>query len=140
MSNKDFEMADAYRLANLKDMTVGDQASLTASLAAPMLKRWAEQKFTALTTLPSIGADPGKGGSGNPVADGGAAIKSLFPGVSITSTYRAPDHPLSKANPKSWHTKSHAAVDIKPIAGMTFDQYVKQVEGAGYNVLEAINE
>ncbi|MEO7465780.1 MAG: hypothetical protein ABIV36_02075, partial [Sphingobium limneticum] len=65
---------------------------------------------------------------------------ALFPGASITSTYRAPDHPLSKANPKSWHTKSHAAVDVKPIAGMTFDQYVQQVEGAGYTVLEAINE
>lgn len=140
MSAKDFDMADAYYQANKSSMTVGDQASLSASLAAPMLKRWAEQKFTALTALPSVGAEPGKGGSGNPVADGGAAIKALFPGVAITSTYRAPDHPLSKANPKSWHTKSHAAVDIKPIAGMTFDQYVKQVEGAGYTVLEAINE
>lgn len=140
MSANDFDMADAYYQANKGDMTVGDQASLSASLAAPMLKRWAEQKFTALTALPSVGAEPGKGGSGNPVADGGAAIKALFPGVAITSTYRASDHPLSKANPKSWHTKSHAAVDIKPIAGMTFDQYVKQVEGAGYTVLEAINE
>ena len=140
MSANDFDMADAYYQANKGDMTVGDQASLSASLAAPMLKRWAEQKFTALTALPSVDAEPGKGGSGNPVADGGAAIKALFPGVAITSTYRAPDHPLSKANPKSWHTKSHAAVDIKPIAGMTFDQYVKQVEGAGYTVLEAINE
>ncbi|WP_333883826.1 M23 family peptidase [Sphingobium yanoikuyae] len=140
LSAKDYDMADAYYQANKSSMTVGDQASLSASLAAPMLKRWAEQKFTALTVLPSVGAEPGKGGSGNPVADGGAAIKALFPGVAITSTYRAPDHPLSKANPKSWHTKSHAAVDIKPIAGMTFDQYVKQVEGAGYTVLEAIDE
>lgn len=140
MSSSDFDLADAYRLANLKEMTVGDQASLTADLVAPMRKRWAESQFAALTALPSVGAEPGKGGSGNPVADGGAAIKALFPGVAITSTYRAPDHPLSKANPKSWHTKSHAAVDIKPIAGMTFDQYVKQVEGAGYTVLEAINE
>jgi hypothetical protein len=140
MATKDFEMADAYYKANRGDMTVGDQASIAADLAGPMLKRWAEGKFAALTALPSIGLAPGKGGSGNPVADGGAAIKALFPGVNITSTYRPADHPLSKANPKSWHTKSHAAVDVKPIAGMTFDQYVKQVEGAGYTVLEAINE
>jgi hypothetical protein len=140
MSAKDFDMADAYYQANRGDMTVGDQASLAAALAAPMQKRWAETQFAAIAALPSIGAEPGKGGSGNPVADGGAAIKALFPGASITSTYRAPDHPLSKANPKSWHTKSHAAVDVKPIAGMTFDQYVQQVEGAGYTVLEAINE
>ncbi|KQN09824.1 hypothetical protein ASE85_02500 [Sphingobium sp. Leaf26] len=140
MAAKDYDLADAYYQANRGNMTVGDQASLSASLAGPMMKRWAETQFTALTSLPSIGAEPGKGGSGNPVADGGAAIKGLFPGAVITSTYRAPDHPLSKANPKSWHTKSHAAVDVKPIAGMSFDQYVKQVEGAGYTVLEAINE
>jgi soluble lytic murein transglycosylase len=140
MSKKDFEMADAYFQANKSNMTVGDQATLAAALAGPMQKRWAETQFAAISALPTIGAEPGKGGSGNPVADGGAAIKALFPGASITSTYRPSDHPLSKANPKSWHTKSHAAVDVKPISGMTFDQYVKQVEGAGYTVLEAINE
>ena len=41
MAAKDFDMADAYYQAHRGDMTVGDQASLAASLAAPMQRRWA---------------------------------------------------------------------------------------------------
>lgn len=40
----------------------------------------------------------------------------------MTSGYRPANHPLSRANPRSFHTQTHAAVDIAPIPGMTFDQ------------------
>ena len=88
-------------------------------------------------SLPEIGQ---KGGTGQPVADGVTAIRALFPKAQVTSGYRGPDHPLSKANPKSWHSQSHAAVDIAPIKGMTFDQYIKSIQDAGYQVIEAKNE
>lgn len=141
LADKNIDLADAYFQAHADEMTAGDEASLSVSLAAPLQKRWASQQVDAIMTLPAIGGEPGKGqGTGNPVADGGAAIKALFPSANITSTYRAADHPLSKANPRSWHTKSHAAVDVKPIPGMTFDQYVRDVEGAGYTILEKKNE
>lgn len=140
LADKDIDMASAYFEAHKENLSAGDEASLSASLAGPMQKRWAEQQFTAIAALPTIGGDPGKGGSGTPVADGGAVIKALFPQARITSTYRPKDHPLTKANPGTWHNKSHAAVDTSPIPGMTFDQYVKGVEGAGYTVIEAKNE
>lgn len=141
MSGKDIDMAKAYYDAHADDMSAGDRATAMAALAAPLQRRWAEQQFTTITALPALG-EPGKGQAGPaaPVADGGAVIKALFPKANVTSTYRPGDHPLSKANPQSWHTKSHAAVDVAPIPGMTFDQYVREVEGAGYTVIEALNE
>jgi hypothetical protein len=141
LADKNIDLADAYFQAHADEMTAGDEASLSASLAAPLQKRWASQQVDALMTLPPL-AEPGKGvgGPAAPVANGGDVIKSLFPQANVTSTYRPADHPLSKANPRSWHTQSHAAVDVKPIPGMTFDQYVKEVEGAGYTVIEALNE
>ncbi|KEZ00498.1 hypothetical protein AI27_02040 [Sphingomonas sp. BHC-A] len=139
MSAKDVDMANAYLQAHGDEMTASDRTSAIASLAAPLQKRWAESQVNALMTLPPVG-EPGKGQAGAPVADGGSIIKQLFPKANVTSTFRDANHPLSKANPGSWHTKSHAAVDVAPIAGMTFDQYVKGVEDAGYRVIEAKNE
>jgi hypothetical protein len=140
MADKDYDMADAYFRAHAKDLSVADEAAISADLAAPMMKRWASQEVDALMVLPPISGAPGKGGAATPVSNGGDVIKGLFPGAVVTSTYRPADHPLSRANPKSWHTKSHAAVDVAPIKGMSFDQYVREVEGAGYTVLEALNE
>lgn len=67
-------------------------------------------------------------------------IKELFPGARVTSGYRGPDHPLSKANPRSYHSKTHGAVDIAPIRGMTFDQYIGRIRQAGYPIIEARDE
>lgn len=60
--------------------------------------------------------------------------------INITSTYRGPSHPLSVANPNSWHTKSHGAVDILPIPGMSFNEAVNRIRSGGYNLVEAIDE
>lgn len=76
----------------------------------------------------------------SPVSDGRSVIRSLFPDARITSGYRGPDHPLSRANPRSWHARSHGAVDIAPIRGMTFDQYVNRIKQAGYRIIEAKDE
>lgn len=73
-------------------------------------------------------------------ANGRAVIKQLFPNAQITSGYRGPNHPLSKKNPDSYHAKTHGAVDVAPIAGMTFDQYVSAIRGAGYRIVEARDE
>lgn len=131
--------AEAYIKAHEGKFTAGDLAGLMADLKGPLDKRAAAadvDRATAFVRSGSLEA-PGKGGA---VSDGGAIVRSLFPQARVTSTYRAPDHPLSKANPKSWHTKSHAAVDVAPIKGMTFAQYVQSFEKAGFRVLEAKNE
>ena len=68
------------------------------------------------------------------VDDGVAALTSVFPNARVTSGYRGPNHPLSRANPRSFHTRSHAAVDIAPIPGLTFDQARRRLAEAGYTV------
>ena len=74
-----------------------------------------------------------------PVANGVAALKAVLPGARVTSGYRSPDHALSRANPRSYHTKTRAAVDIAPIAGMTFEQARAQL-AREYVLIEAIDE
>jgi soluble lytic murein transglycosylase len=76
----------------------------------------------------------------SPVSDGRATMAAIFPEARITSGYRGPDHPLSRANPRSYHTRTRAAVDLAPIPGMTFEQAKARIEQAGYGVIEALNE
>ena len=77
---------------------------------------------------------------GEPVSDAGSIAKGLFPGIEITQQRRDPNSALGKANPKSWHNRTGAAIDVVPIKGMTFAQYVKRFADAGYTILEAKNE
>ena len=83
---------------------------------------------------PAGGASGNTGGPFRPVGNGVSVIKSLFPKAQVTSGYRP------GGRKESWHTQSKGAVDIAPIPGMTFDQYVQKVRGAGYNIIEAIDE
>lgn len=69
-----------------------------------------------------------------PVSDAVSALKAVFPGARVTSGYRGPNHPLSRANPRSFHARTRAAVDIAPIPGMTFEQAREQLARAGYAV------
>jgi len=108
----------------------------------------AEQPFTSLP-IGEMGDDPAEDvapdeammdSEAAPEEYGVAAIKELFPEARITSGYRSPDDPLSQANPTSYHTQSYGAVDLAPIPGMTFDDFVATVRDAGYEVVEAIDE
>lgn len=69
-----------------------------------------------------------------------AAAQSLFPQARITQGRRDPNSALGKANPSSYHNHTGGAVDVAPIRGMSFEQYVQRYRDAGYPVLEAINE
>lgn len=77
---------------------------------------------------------------GSPVGDGGAVVKALFPGAHVTQVERDPDSALGRANPSSWHNRTRAAVDVRPIRGITFDQYVAKIRQAGYSIIEARDE
>lgn len=66
--------------------------------------------------------------------------QSLFPNARITDNVRPRDSALGRANPKSWHVNSRGAVDVAPIKGMTFGEYVNRYRKAGYKVIEAKNE
>ena len=75
-----------------------------------------------------------------PVNNGVEVLKGILPNARVTSGYRGPNHPLSRANPRSWHARSRGAVDIAPIPGMTFDQAKRAIEAKGYKLIEALNE
>lgn len=75
-----------------------------------------------------------------PISDGKSAIQQIFPNARITSSYRDPNHPLSKQNPRSYHTQTRAAVDVAPIPGMSFEQARQMIERQGYRLIEAIDE
>jgi soluble lytic murein transglycosylase len=75
-----------------------------------------------------------------PTVNGAQVIPQLFKGARVTSGYRGPNHPLSKANPDSWHARSNGAVDMAPIKGMTFEQAAQRIRASGYQILEARDE
>lgn len=62
--------------------------------------------------------------------------------VDPTSVERSPDHPLSIANPKSFHNTASGgrAIDIPKIPGMSFEDYVQSYKDSGFTVVEAIDE
>lgn len=71
---------------------------------------------------------------------GRAVIEALFPEAHVTDDLRDPDSPLGRANPRSYHVNHDGAVDIRPIPGMTFEEFISILENEGYEILEAINE
>lgn len=75
-----------------------------------------------------------------PVADGRSTIKEIFPEVYVTQNKRDPNSSLGQANLNSWHVKSGAAVDVRPIPGYTFEEAIEEIEGSGRVLLEAIDE
>jgi len=66
-------------------------------------------------------------------------VKSLFPTARITSTKRSPMSALGRANPRSYHNIGQA-IDIAPIPGVKFEDYVTSLRNAGVQIIEAKNE
>lgn len=70
-----------------------------------------------------------------------AFVRERF-GIKPNSGPRDPSHPLSIANPGSYHNTKNGgrAVDTPAIKGMTFEEYVQSWKDAGFTVVEAIDE
>jgi hypothetical protein len=64
-------------------------------------------------------------------------LKSLFPGIRITSGHRGPG---GAGFASDYHHTSHAAVDATELPGMTFGQFKAKIRAAGYPIVEAIDE
>lgn len=80
------------------------------------------------------------GTPGQPVASAASIVLSLFPGVHINQEHRDPNSRLGRANPGSWHNQGRAAVDVRPIRGMTFEAFIQKIRDAGYDIIEDIDE
>lgn len=95
---------------------------------------------------PAAGATPSASGgapahpAANLVPDATAVIKQVYPGARITDGRRDPNSALGRANPRSYHNNTGAAVDVAPIPGMTFSEYVRGIHDAGYEIVEARDE
>lgn len=71
---------------------------------------------------------------------GRAVVEALFPGVEVTEDLRDPNSKLGRENPNSYHVSTDGAVDVRPIPGMTFDEFVQRIRDEGYDIVEAIDE
>lgn len=69
-------------------------------------------------------------------SDGGAAVRSIFPGAVVTSGHRT----NNIGSPGDDHHFSNGAVDVAPIKGMTFEQFTGKLKSAGYPIIQALDE
>lgn len=72
--------------------------------------------------------------------DAGQVVEFLFPGIEVTQVHRDPNSDLGRANPDSYHNFGTNAVDVRPIPGMTFEEYVQTIQDAGFDLIEARDE
>lgn len=85
-----------------------------------------------------IGGSPGP--TVPPIGNAKEVVESLFPGAKVTDWKRPAGSKLGKANPNSWHVNSGAAVDVRPIPGMTFGEFVGKIAAAGHPIIEQRDE
>lgn len=71
---------------------------------------------------------------------GERVITEIFPEAEITDTLRDPESDLGRKNPRSYHVNTDGAVDVRPIPGMSFEEFKQTLIAEGYNVVEAIDE
>lgn len=72
--------------------------------------------------------------------DAGQVVEAIFPGIEVTQVHRDPNSDLGRANPESFHNFGVNAVDVRPIPGMTFEEYVQTIQDAGFELIEARDE
>lgn len=100
----------------------------------------AKREVQSLLSGGSGKSRPSSGGLGSPIGNAAAAVTALYPMAKITEWQRDPNSKLGKANPSSWHNHSRAAVDVRPIPGMSFQTFVGGLKSAGYKIIEGLNE
>lgn len=86
---------------------------------------------------------PSTGGvtpNAKPISNAPQAIRSVFPEAHVTSWKRGAGDGLTQANPNSWHAHSGAAVDVRPIPGVSFERFISGLREAGYKIIEQRNE
>lgn len=71
---------------------------------------------------------------------GAQVIQAVFPDAVITDSMRDPNSALGQANPGSYHVQGDGAVDVRPIPGVTFEEFVAKLQSEGYQIIEAIDE
>ena len=87
--------------------------------------------------------NPSGGGrtpNAKPIGNAKSVAEQLYPGIHVTDWQRDPNSALGRANPGSWHNHTGAAIDARPMKGMSFQEYVNGFRAKGYKIIEAIDE
>lgn len=117
------------------------QAAIDYLRQNPNLAPQFDRKYGSGASKRYLGGAPSQGGATfRPVTDAGAIARSVYPGIQITQVGRDPNSPLGRANPGSWHNGSRAAIDVRPIPGMSFGQYLDGYRKRGLRIIEARDE
>lgn len=88
-----------------------------------------------------IGANnPSRRRSVVPIGDARTAALSVYPGLNITDWARDPNSSLGQASPGSFHVRTRAAIDSRPLPGMNFNEYLDGYRRQGYPIIEARDE
>lgn len=129
---------DAVDITSPKYQAVvpGGTLAQTNSLAGPVYSAATATEDDA----PAAATPTQERPSGSPSSNAAAIAKAVYPNAVITDNVRDPKSALGRANPGSYHVKSHGALDVRPIEGMSFDQYVQGYKDAGYKVIESRDE
>lgn len=71
---------------------------------------------------------------------GRQVVEQLFPHAQITEAVRDPKSKLGRENPGSFHVSTQNAVDVRPIPGMKFGEFIERIHSAGFEIVESIDE
>lgn len=110
----------------------------TSAPPAPPETAFPEMPGEAVPAAPE-GA-PAEGGIDPNVPYGRQVIQKLFPEAHINEDVRDPNSTLGRENPDSDHVKTQNAVDVRPIKGMTFKEFIDKIHADGHEIVEAIDE
>jgi hypothetical protein len=113
--------------------------------AAPAAALTGEAQAAELPTEPGEVTDPEllaelESSAAQDVPYGRSVIEALFPDAEITEDVRDPNSELGRKNPGSYHNSTDGAVDLRPIPGVTFEEFIETLETEGYDIVEAIDE
>src|SRR6478735_12588944 len=75
-----------------------------------------------------------------PMTNARAAVEKTFPGARVTSGTRHADDPLSRANPNSYHIDTDWAVDVAPIPGIKYEDFLNTIKQSGYDIVQERDE
>lgn len=114
--------------------TMSDEELLAAIEAEGAQEETDYAEMSDEELLAAIEAEKAQGPYGRRV------IEDLFPDAQITDDMRDPNSDLGRKNPGSYHVATDGAVDLRPIPGMTFNEFVETLKAEGYDVVEAIDE
>ena len=134
------EAAEQWRKENDVNLVVGQPGAPVYNKADFVRGGSGQQGGGDPASIGGSGTGGSPGPSVPPIGNAKEVVQTLFPGAKVTDWKRPSGSKLGKANPKSWHVNSGAAVDVRPIPGMTFGEFVGQIKAAGHPIIEQRDE